>query len=338
MIYGGFPEAEITSALGKAPAWRWLTLPQHPRLESAGIIRSPFLSAVGRAYNDKQSAVLFPCLGQSQSNMGRVESEVEAKLVRGNACFVFTIGPSFNHRVPISGACACERSVKHAAHSRRHGMECIMTIYQATPLGNAPPSSLSEAAKLAGLFGKPVKLHAGDELQVDGGTVWFPVDTVVRLEVGEPRALVGWIGRSGAVGLSEALSGPPKHASWVVEKGGDAYAVPRDLVWATLDSSTAFRNAVLVWLAQSGADARELTVHAVQCDAKNRVKRLLLDLHEVLDRPARLSISQAEIGRLTGIRRPTVCEVMVGLKELNLITYSRAEIIILDTTQLALAA
>lgn len=52
-------------------------------------------------------------------------------------------------------------------------------------------------------LGREVKLYAGQRLQLDGETVWFPLSALIRIEVGSSGIIAGWANAGHAVGLVE---------------------------------------------------------------------------------------------------------------------------------------
>lgn len=178
--------------------------------------------------------------------------------------------------------------------------------------------------------GHDVSLTVGQHLVVDGTTVWFPTTSVVRVEVGKPRVLSGWIDRTGAVGLMESLNGPSDGLSWIVTAPGSAIAVSAAYVHSLLDRSPAFGRAVMCWLHQSLADAQWFGVSSVQDPAIVKVARLLLKLNEAHGSRTNFDISQAEIAGLLHLQRTTVCGVMLDLKRRSLIKYLRSSIAVTD--------
>lgn len=73
--------------------------------------------------------------------------------------------------------------------------------------------------------GRLVSLSAGDILDPDVATTWFPVSALVQIETRDGGTLAGWIDHHGAVGLMEALTTPQPDYVWRVCLAGTALAL-----------------------------------------------------------------------------------------------------------------
>ncbi len=172
--------------------------------------------------------------------------------------------------------------------------------------------------------GRRVRLAAGQGLDLAGDVIWFPLTAVVRMEVGDPLVLGGWIGDEGAVGLAEGLEGDHSNRRALVEVGGEAWAVPRASVAQLMSQSSSFTDAVVRWLAKSLAEARRAAAFNACGNARDRVTNLIETLDRLHGHGLDFPMSQAEMARLTGIQRTTVCGIVVGLKREKRITHTRA--------------
>lgn len=199
-----------------------------------------------------------------------------------------------------------------------------MTVEASPPARNAllaaSAATLSSAQK--------VRLKAGEPLVGESGTVWFPLTAVVRVEVGMPPMLSGWIDNSGAVGLAEWLDGAAPEATWTVEVEGDAWVVSAERLAAMLEEA-AFSRAVMAWLSRSITALRQEAVFNGRGSASERVVDLIVRLARHHQPSDSFTMNQAEIARLTGIQRTTVCAIMVRLKRAKLIGGARGRIRVL---------
>ena len=199
-------------------------------------------------------------------------------------------------------------------------------------------NDLLAAAGLGGLPGKPVFLERGTILDPNGEVVWFPLTAVIRVEIGASRVFGGFTDCHGAVGLTSIFQRSSASDVWVAEAKGYAFAARKIDVDAMFERSTRFSRAVVGWLSSCSVQSRDLAAANVEQTALERVSRLISNLHQAHREPEQLAISQSEIAQLIGIQRTTVSGVMTRLRKMNLVSYSRSQIKIVDADALAIAA
>jgi CRP/FNR family transcriptional regulator, cyclic AMP receptor protein len=81
----------------------------------------------------------------------------------------------------------------------------------------------------------------------------------------------------------------------------------------------------------------ERLIEALCIEARTRVLRRLLDLHDVFD-SGPVQVTQEEISTMAGTTRPTVNRVMQDLAEAGIVELGRGRFIVVDSTALARAA
>lgn len=202
---------------------------------------------------------------------------------------------------------------------------------------DSSPNLLLAAAGWDELPGKRVCLAAGQALPVHGHTVWFPLDSVVRIEVGPSRLLGGWVDHKGAIGLNgetERSSG----LGWVVSAPGSAFVVETALVDALMDRAHRFTRAACDWLQGSACEVRHLAAQNATGTAGQRVASFLLAMDDHGAPGAFFAVTQDEIARLTGLQRTTACAVMRSLKLSKVIGYARSKVRVLDRHRLLAVA
>ena len=164
------------------------------------------------------------------------------------------------------------------------------------------------AAASGDLLGGSVQTLRRDEpLKLEPGVVWFPLDAVIRGQTAD-GVLEGWRDHRDAIGLTELLGGPDSDTVWMVERAGQALAMPAVLVQALLERSREFQRAVMAWLAHSEHAARRRATFNLTATAPEKVRRVvdfMLSIHG-----AHVPITQAQVATYTGIVRPTVCAAM----------------------------
>ncbi|WGM30490.1 helix-turn-helix domain-containing protein [Brevundimonas sp. NIBR11] len=196
----------------------------------------------------------------------------------------------------------------------------------ALPITPPSPNILLAAAGADLLPGKTVVLSAGDLLDPSDGLLWFPLCAVVRMECRASGLLGGWVDRRGVVGLFETVNEEVRPATWIIEVPGRAFLVQRAFVTALLARSHDFSGAVMSWLVQTVEETRDRAIANLQDSAAKRVQWLLSRLGDMQTGQSPLQITQADIARLTGLQRTTVCAVMKEMKREKQIAYSRSRI------------
>jgi CRP-like cAMP-binding protein len=132
--------------------------------------------------------------------------------------------------------------------------------------------------------------------------------------------------------MEAVMDGDP-FAVWRVRAPGIAIALSTTEVVTLLARSTEFRLAVMRWLHQSILEARRLNITNVQGQATARVSWLLSHLCRAHSH-REFAIEQAEIARLLGLQRTTVCGAMVSLKRHGLIAHMRGRVRVLNHDRL----
>jgi CRP-like cAMP-binding protein len=188
-----------------------------------------------------------------------------------------------------------------------------------------------------------VALKFGEVLQEIGAPirdVYFPLDCVVSLRTqveGRHALEVGLVGRDGMVGISLALGADVSSARALVQGAGMALRM----------SATRFREAFgecpsLQLELLRYVDAKlTLARQAVACNCFHTVEaRLARCLLMTADRArlGKLTLTQAFLSNVLGVRRATVNEAAGPLQQRGLISYSRGMMRILDRKGLEAAA
>jgi Crp-like helix-turn-helix domain len=198
---------------------------------------------------------------------------------------------------------------------------------------DSSPNLLLAAAGWDELPGKSVALGAGETLPVHGQTVWFPLSSVVRVEVGPGRLLGGWVDHQGAIGLNgetESSSG----LNWIVSAPGSAFLVESAFVDALMDRAHRFTRAACDWLQGAACEARHLAASNATDTAAQRIASFLLAMDSHGRSGEFFAMNQDEIARLTAVQRTTACGVMLRLKRCGVIGYARSRVRVLDRHRL----
>jgi len=172
---------------------------------------------------------------------------------------------------------------------------------------------------------------------VHGHTVWFPLDSVVRIEVGPDRLLGGWVDHKGAIGLNGETEGSSS-LGWIVSTPGSAFVVETAFVDALMDRAHRFTRAACGWLQSAACEARHLAARNTTGTAAQRVAGFLVAMDGHGAPGAVFAVTQDEIARLTGLQRTTACAVMRSLKLSKVISYARSKVRVLDRHRLLAVA
>jgi CRP-like cAMP-binding protein len=188
-----------------------------------------------------------------------------------------------------------------------------------------------------------VELACGDVLHEPGQLirhVYFPVDGLVSLltTVEGHRALeVGLVGREGMVGISLALGVDVSSVRAVVQGGGTALRMTAARFRKELCASLTLQDAVYRFadatLSQANRNAACHRFHVVQA----RLARRLLMTGDAL-RSNEFLLTQALLADMLGVRRVGVTAAACALQQLELISYHRGRLRILDRRGLEAAA
>lgn len=189
---------------------------------------------------------------------------------------------------------------------------------------------------------EPIELPAGTTLFAPGEHVRhvvFPAAGVVSLIAdmpGEEEVEVGLVGREGVAGLHALLGDPLASVRAVVQVRGHGHRVEAATLSLWAHNSHNLRNVLLrcarAALLQAGRSAACNAVHPLE----QRTARWLLS---VADRVGPgLPLTQEFLATMLGARRPTVNQVLAGLRGAGLIRHARGQMVVADRAGLEAAA
>lgn len=188
-----------------------------------------------------------------------------------------------------------------------------------------------------------VRLLMGQVLHEQGQPiehVYLPQDCVISLmTVASDRMTleVGLIGPEGLAGIAVALGSKVSPVQAVVRRGGGAMRIAADVFRQSLDAHP------LLWRAVS-YHAHGLMVQATQaafCShfhlLETRLARCLLMMRDRVHSNG-LHLTHEVLALALGVRRVGITKAATSLQQRGLISYSRGDIRILDSTGLEMAA
>jgi CRP-like cAMP-binding protein len=180
-----------------------------------------------------------------------------------------------------------------------------------------------------------IDMRLGDVLYESGDRiehVYFPTTAIISvhyvLENGGSSEIAG-VGNEGLLGVSLFMGGDNTNSRAVVQTGGQGFRLSAGILMAEFNqASPMFRlllrytQALITQIAQTAVCNRHHSLHQQLC------RWLLL----TLDRSptSELTMTQELIASMLGVRREGVTEAAGKLQSLNLISYRRGHITVLD--------
>ena len=180
-----------------------------------------------------------------------------------------------------------------------------------------------------------VPMALGDMVSEPGkavGHAYFPTTAVVSLyHLTRTGAMVesAGVGREGMVGIALFLGGESMPSSAVVQSGGHGYRLARGALAQGFANAGPLRNVLLRYtqalMAQVGQSAACYRHHTVE----QQLIRWLLSTADRLP-PGELVMTQELVSGLLGVRRESITEAAIKLRDGGYIRYRRGHISILD--------
>jgi CRP-like cAMP-binding protein len=190
---------------------------------------------------------------------------------------------------------------------------------------------------------EPLTLRPGEIIHEAGAPirhVYFPVDCVVCLlaPADARQALeVGLVGREGMVGISLALGVDVSSVRALVQESGTAMRMKAALFTQELRQCPQLQRDLFrradAELALAGQIAACNQFHAIE---PRLARWLLMASDRVVSKE--LSLTQAFLGEMLGVRRATISDAIGPLQSRNLVRYVRGKLRILDRKGLEAAA
>lgn len=187
---------------------------------------------------------------------------------------------------------------------------------------------------------QPVALTQGQSLCLPEANVppkvYFLADACVTLWVKNPDhspLAVGLIGSEGAVGLGAALGQSAAHLQFEVLTAGQAWCADSHELQRLLQAHPTMLWAVARYLWQMTHDIANMAAAIQGDDIPTRLAAWLV-LCAQRAHSHKLSLTQAQLARMLGVRRVSITLAAVDLKNLNLLDYKRGAIDILDMEKL----
>ncbi len=170
--------------------------------------------------------------------------------------------------------------------------------------------------------------------------VYFPSSAVVSIVtvMDDGRSIESHtIGRESGLGLVNAAAELPIQTRAFAQIGGSALRLPADALRRRLGVSQTLTRHLMRHVHANLLQARQFTACNVLHSAEQRLARWLLMTSDRTGGPSFL-LTQEHMAVMVGVQRTTVSALANGLKERNLIRYSRGYMQILDEEGLAKTA
>ena len=184
-----------------------------------------------------------------------------------------------------------------------------------------------------------VPLALGQALYESGSGqayVYFPTDSIVSLLYvmqNGSSAEIAVVGSEGVVGIALFMGGETTPSRAVVQSAGSAYRLRHSLLKIEFERGGTLQHlllrytqALITQMAQTAACNRHHAVEQQLC------RWLLLSLDRL--HSSELTMTQALIANMLGVRREGVTEAAGNLQAAGLIHYSRGKITVLDRSKL----
>jgi CRP-like cAMP-binding protein len=176
-----------------------------------------------------------------------------------------------------------------------------------------------------------------------GGNIsrlYFPhagiISVVIVLSTGE-QIEAGMVGSDSVAGSSAALDGDTAINRCVVQVPGTASVIDADAAKRAVASSQSLREKFYQHDQMLMAQAQQTAACNATHELEARLCRWLLRAHDLLKSDT-LDLTQEYIAQMLGVRRTSVTAAAVHLQKLNLISYRRGHIRVLDIDALKDAA
>jgi CRP-like cAMP-binding protein len=178
------------------------------------------------------------------------------------------------------------------------------------------------------LFQGQVLYEAGSPIE----RVYFPNSGVVSVVLGHngEQIEVSMIGREGAIGSLELLSGTLATETAVVQVSGTAVWLPASVARDEFRRGGAFQEWMVRFWASLVAQRAQSTLCNRLHSVEFRLCRWLLDLHERVESDE-IDITHGAIAQMLGARRSGVTVALGALSAQGLLDTGRGHILLLDT-------
>jgi CRP-like cAMP-binding protein len=170
--------------------------------------------------------------------------------------------------------------------------------------------------------------------------VYFPTRSVasfLRIMESGSAIEVGTVGNEGMVGVGGVLGAPTSPHQVIAQVAGEALRTETKALAAEVDRSSSFRRLMVNYQAAFQAQVSQ----SVACNGLHpvgqRCCRWLLMTHDRVGAEV-LPLTHEYLGYMLGVRRASVTDVLISLRDRELIQYSRGSITVLDRKGLEAAA
>ncbi len=165
---------------------------------------------------------------------------------------------------------------------------------------------------------------------------YFPTDSIVTLSYAIEKGAIAkaWpVGREGMVGISLILGSSTRYNRADVQLSGSAFRIAATPLLTEFRRDNEFQRLLLRYVSALITQASQLSVCGQHHLIEQRLCRFLTRAFDRVSRD-RLSITQARIGKLLGVRRESITEVALRLQKAGIILYFRGNIILINREKL----
>ncbi len=187
---------------------------------------------------------------------------------------------------------------------------------------------------------KPVLLRAGQVVHTPGEPIrdlYFPTSCMISITVTmlDGRTVeAGAIGRREVVGINAFMGGrETTQTEYIVQLGGEALKIAADPLKAEFNRNTQLRDLMLKYTQAMIAQISQNVACNRLHDMDQRFARWLLEVSDRVE-SLKFPLTQEFMSEMLGVRRASVSETALKLKETGLIEYRRGSIVITDAKAL----
>ena len=166
--------------------------------------------------------------------------------------------------------------------------------------------------------------------------VYFPHQASVSLVLvtsDKTTTEIGLVGNEGMVGLPVILGGESTTTHYIVQIPGKATKLATSILQEEFKRGEELQQLLLLYtqaqLSQIAQNAACQSHHLIE----QRFARWLLSVRDCTGKD-RLPLTQKLISMMLGVRRASVTEAAISLQQAEVITYSRGQIVIIDSQRL----
>ncbi|VEP14767.1 cAMP-binding protein [Hyella patelloides LEGE 07179] len=173
-------------------------------------------------------------------------------------------------------------------------------------------------------------IHKSGELITD---VYFPRQASVSLVLilsDKSTTEVGLVGNEGMAGLPVILGGKQTNSDSIVQIAGTAMKLPSQILQEEFQRGEELQKLLLLYTQAQLSQIAQIAACQSHHVIEQRLARWLLLVRDCTNKNT-LPLTQKLISMMLGVRRASVTEAAISLQQAGIITYSRGQIVIVNS-------